>query len=59
MWIVYKIDENVNMVDAVEVLPLLRENYLRMLHNYVWNGGFIVCIVQINKVTKIMYIFFH
>lgn len=44
MWIVYKIDENVNMVDAVEVLPLLGENYSRMLQNYVWNGGFIVCI---------------
>lgn len=57
MWIVYKIEENVNMVDAVEVLPLLRENYLRMLHNYVWNGGLIVCFGSADQKSDHLCIF--
>lgn len=58
MWIVYKIDENVHMVDAIEVLLLLRENYLRMLHNYVWNGGFIVYTGSADQQSDQDYVYF-
>lgn len=46
------------MVDAVEVLPLLREKYLRMLHNYVGNDGFIVRIGSADQQSDQDYIYF-
>lgn len=53
MWIAYKIDEN-----DVEVLPLLKENYLRMLHNYAWNGGFIVYTGSADRQSDQDYVYF-